>query len=67
MLDIRLIREDPDLVRAALSRRGVTDVPLDEIIKLDEENRRIITEVEVLRSERNTLDTGDYSIRDLEH
>ena len=55
MLDIRLIRENTDLVRTALSRRGVTDVPLDDIIKLDEENRRIIQEVEVLRSERNTV------------
>jgi len=55
VLDIRLIRENPDLVRTGLKRRGVEDVPLDEIIALDEKNREIITEVETLRSERNTV------------
>ena len=54
MLDIRLFRESPDLVRAGLKRRG-EDVPLDEIIRLDEQNREIIQEVEALRSERNTV------------
>jgi seryl-tRNA synthetase len=55
MLDIRLIREEPDTVRAALARRGVTDVPLDEIIAMDGQHRKILQEVETLRSERNAV------------
>ena len=35
VLDLRLIRAEPDLVRAALARRGA-DGPLDEMLALDE-------------------------------
>ena len=36
MLDIRLIRRDPDAVRAALARRGESDVSvLDQVLALD--------------------------------
>ena len=36
MLDLRLIRRDPDGVRAALARRG-DEGRLDEVLRLDEE------------------------------
>jgi seryl-tRNA synthetase len=52
VLDLRLIRSEPDLVRAALARRGA-DGPLDEIIALDERRRALLTEVEGLRAEQN--------------
>ena len=52
MLDLRLIRAEPDLVRAALARRGA-DGPLDEILALDERRRALLTEVEGLRAEQN--------------
>jgi seryl-tRNA synthetase len=51
MLDIRLIREQPDEVRAALSRRdpGLGD-QLDEVRGKDEEWRAATTEAETLRA-----------------
>jgi len=52
VLDLRLIRAEPDLVRAALARRGA-DGPLDEILALDERRRALLTEVEGLRAEQN--------------
>ena len=52
MLDLRLIRAEPDLVRAALARREA-DGPLDEILALDERRRALLTEVEGLRAEQN--------------
>ena len=52
MLDIKFIRESPDLVRQAVEKRG-DSVPLDEIIKLDERHRRLLQQVEGLRAERN--------------
>jgi seryl-tRNA synthetase len=52
VLDLRLIRTEPDLVRAALARRGA-DAPLDEILSLDERRRALLTEVERLRAEQN--------------
>jgi seryl-tRNA synthetase len=52
VLDLRLIRSEPDLVRAALARRGA-DGPLDEVLALDERRRGLLTEVEALRAEQN--------------
>ncbi|HTZ88561.1 MAG TPA: serine--tRNA ligase [Solirubrobacteraceae bacterium] len=53
MLDIRLIREQPDEVRAALSRRGATlGELLDEVRRKDEEWRASTTEAESLRAKQ---------------
>jgi seryl-tRNA synthetase len=52
MLDLRLIREHPDLVREAL-RKLNTEAPLDEILELDERRRQLVAEVEQLKAQRN--------------
>lgn len=52
MIDLRLLRTDPDRVRSSLERRGV-DIDLDEVIQLDERHRELLAEVETLRAERN--------------
>ena len=54
MLDIRLLREEPDRVRRALALRH-TEAPLEEAIALDAERRELLTEVEGLRAEKNTV------------
>src|SRR2546428_6681227 len=54
MLSIQFLREHPDEARRALSRRH-TEAPLDEALALDAEWRRVLAEVESLRSERNAL------------
>ncbi len=55
MLDINLIREKPDLVRKALKDRQSDPAPVDAILKLDEKRRALLTEVEQLKAERNTV------------
>ena len=52
MLDLRLIREQPDLVREAL-RKLNTEAPIDEILQLDERRRQLVAEVEQLKAQRN--------------
>jgi seryl-tRNA synthetase len=54
VLDIRLIRSDPDAVRAALARRGpgAADA-VDRLLELDERWRAITTQLEELRAEQN--------------
>jgi seryl-tRNA synthetase len=54
MLDIRLIRSDPDAVRASLARRdpGAAQT-VDAVLELDERWRGVTTELEQLRSEQN--------------
>jgi len=51
MLDLNLIREKPDFVKERLKLRG-GDYPIDKVLSLDEERRRLITQVETLRHER---------------
>ena len=55
MLDINLIREQPELVRKALRDRQMDDAPVDAILKLDDRRRGMLTEVEALKAERNTV------------
>jgi seryl-tRNA synthetase len=51
MLDLRLIRRDPDSVRTALARRG-DDGRLDEVLDLDEDWRAATASAERLRAEQ---------------
>ena len=54
MLDIRLIRRDPDAVRSALSRRGPeAAAAVDRLLELDGRWRALTTELEQLRAEQN--------------
>ncbi len=57
MLDINLIREKPDVVKASLKKRGALDklALIDEIIKLDRVRRAAITEVNELKHKRNRV------------
>jgi seryl-tRNA synthetase len=56
MLDIKLIRENPDFVKERLKTRDESLVFLiDEILDVDKERRSIIAEVEQLKAERNKL------------
>jgi seryl-tRNA synthetase len=55
LLDINLIRENPDLLRKALRDRQLDASPVDTILKLDEKRRAILTEVEALKAERNAV------------
>ena len=51
MLDLKLIRSEPERVKAALARRGAAD-QVDELLALDERRRRLLPEIEGARSER---------------
>jgi seryl-tRNA synthetase len=57
MIDVRLLRTDPDGVRAALARRGDTAVmaQLDEAIALDEQLRELTAQRDRVRAQINDL------------
>jgi seryl-tRNA synthetase len=52
MLDIKLIREDPEPFRQALARRGLAE-RVDELLAADERRRERTQRVEALRAEQN--------------
>jgi seryl-tRNA synthetase len=51
MIDLVQLRREPDFVKAALARRGVSPATMDEIIALDVEHRELLQEAERLRAE----------------
>lgn len=55
MLDINLIREQPETVREALVKRQMDPDYVDQVLSLDEKRRELIVNVEEMRSERNTV------------
>ena len=57
MLDIKLIREHPNIVRNDLKKRGATEKlkMLDDLITYDNDWRRLFTEVSRLRHRRNVI------------
>ncbi|HYD85107.1 MAG TPA: serine--tRNA ligase, partial [Opitutus sp.] len=57
MLDAKLIRETPDLVRAAIAKKHL-EVDLDRVIAIDAEWRSVIREVETLRAQQKAANTA---------
>ncbi len=54
MLDLNIIREYPDKVKAAM-KKLYTDAPIDDILVLDARRRSLLSEVEQLKAERNAV------------
>jgi len=54
MLDIKLLRTEPEKVKAALARRK-EEVDIDKILELDAKKREILFEVENLKSKQNEV------------
>lgn len=55
MLDINLIRENLEKVKDGIQKKGYDLGVVDEVLTLDERRRHLLSEVEVLRKERNKL------------
>lgn len=64
MLDINLIRENPDLVRTALKNRQMDSSSIDDILRLDDQRRTLLTEVEKLKAERNVVSKEISKMKD---
>ena len=54
MLDIRVIRSNPEKVNELLKRRN-PDLSIDNVIKIDEERRIVQTKADELRSKRKSV------------
>lgn len=66
MFDINLIRENPEVVRKALKDRQMDTAPVDEVLELDTSRRSLLTKVETLKAERNTVSKEISQLKDPE-
>ena len=64
MLDIALIRENPDYVREAMRKTGDDPSLVDNILALDARRREILTEVEGLKADRNRVSKEIGKLKD---
>lgn len=56
MLDIKFIRENPDLVKAAMKKRNANmDKQIDEVLQLDTERRELTAKVESMKAQQNSV------------
>lgn len=55
MLDINLVREQPDIVRDALQKRQMDPGVVDQVAGLDQQRRSLLAQVEAMKAERNTV------------
>jgi seryl-tRNA synthetase len=54
MLDLKLVRNNPDIVKDAVAKRGDA-VDIDNFLKLEAQRRELLAEVEQLKNQRNTV------------
>jgi seryl-tRNA synthetase len=55
MLDIKMLRDNPDSIRAALDRRGASQALLDEALNADGRRRALLKEAEASKSQLNAV------------
>lgn len=61
MVDINLIRENPEKIKKGIADKGYDPKLVDDILELDKKHRELIKENEKLRSERNKLGEKDIT------
>ena len=54
MLDAKIIRDQPEIIRAMLAKRHM-EFPLDELLDYDQKRRALITEAQELKHKRNVV------------
>jgi seryl-tRNA synthetase len=64
VLDIRLLREQPDFVKATLAKTGVEASAIDAVLAFDEKRRGVLAEVERLKALRNTVSKEISTLKD---
>lgn len=66
MIDINLIRENPEVVRASMKKRGIDSSPVDQAVEKDAHWRKLLVEAEALKAERNKVSKEIGKMKDKE-
>ncbi|MTI93879.1 MAG: serine--tRNA ligase [Firmicutes bacterium] len=63
MLDLKFIRENAELVKKSMQRRGTEDRAVDQVLTLDEKRRELLGSVEELKRLRNQVSQQVASLK----
>ena len=56
MLDIKLIREQPDKIKQGIEKKGTDPVLIDKVLELDKQKRSLLQEIETIRAKKNATE-----------
>jgi seryl-tRNA synthetase len=56
MLDIKLIREQPDKVKQGVNKKGADASSVDKVLGLDKKKRNLLREIETVRAKKNATE-----------
>jgi len=56
MLDIKLIREQPEKIKEGIRKKGADVFLIDKVLELDEKKRDLLQEIETVRAKKNTAE-----------
>ena len=56
MLDIKLIREQPDKIKQGIEKKGADPVLIDKVLELDKQKRSLLQEIETIRAKKNATE-----------
>ena len=56
MLDIKLIREQPEKIKEGIGKKGADIILVDKVLELDEKKRNLLQEIETVRAKKNTAE-----------
>jgi seryl-tRNA synthetase len=55
MIDIKILRENPELVKKSITNKGIKNFDFERLVTLDKEKLSTLKEVEELRARRNSI------------
>jgi len=55
MLDIKVVRENPEKIKKILARKFVSEVAIDELLHVDGKRRELLQKVEILSAKQNEV------------
>jgi seryl-tRNA synthetase len=64
MIDINLVRKNPNIIKESLKKRQMDSAVVDQLAELDEKWRAALTEAEVLKAERNKVSKEISNVKD---
>lgn len=58
MIDINFLKDNLDKIKSALIKRGVSSDKIDDLLSLEEQKRRLMTEVQEIREQKNKISSA---------
>jgi seryl-tRNA synthetase len=66
MLDLKIIRQNPTLIKDVIKKRNIKNLNLDDFLVLDKQKLELLVKIDELRNIRNTVSAEIPKLKDSE-